>query len=120
MFGLLWWQEQTQDPDRPGMVRTTPKSDAVLARAKELAYEGREDAAAVEELRALAHGSRRTLRLAERGGRFGGHHRELAFANRVNRLLQAACKGGAVPPVSEDDRARIAVVEAFRVLPVEA
>jgi len=115
LVGTLWTMLRGLDRDRPQMMRSTPESDAVLRRAQELASEGREDGAAVAELRALA-GGRSALRLAERASRFDGLHRELRFANRVHRLLRAASAGRAVEAAGPQDLRRIEAIERFDAL----
>jgi hypothetical protein len=67
---------------------------------------------AVSELVILADGKRRTLRQARQASRFGGLHREHRHANRVYRMLEAACSGGRVVAVDEVDSRRIEEVEA--------
>jgi hypothetical protein len=106
-----------QDRDRPEIVSLNAKSKPVLDRAKQLAGDGREDAEAVAELRALAGGKRRTLRQAEQASRFGGYHHELRRANLAHRLLQAAATGTQISAISSVDRERIEAVEAFKALP---
>jgi hypothetical protein len=84
--------------------------------ANQLALEDREDDDAVAELVAAAGGSRRTLRRARQVSRFGGWHREYRHANRVYRLLDAACEGGHVTGVAAEDSRRIVEVEAMMAL----
>lgn len=59
---------------------------------------------------------RRTLRQARQVSRFGGLHREYRHANRVYRLLDAACDGGHVTGVDAEDSRRMAEVEAMMAL----
>ncbi len=121
LLTVLWVfrrAKKGEDHDRPQILSTNAKSKAVLDRAKELACDGREDEAAVAELRALAGGRRRTLRQAERASHLMGYHHERAEANRASRLLKAALAGESVPPApSAQDRRRIDAVEALSQLP---
>ena len=96
-------QEQKADPESSGIVMLGDRASRVLERARGLAYEGREDEAAVAELRTVAGGRRRALRGAERGSRQGGMHRESREFDRVHRLLKAAATGRALEPVSAAD-----------------
>jgi hypothetical protein len=106
------------DPDRPEIVSQSPQSKAVLERARELAGEGREDAGAVAELRALARRRRRTLRQAETASRFLGYHHERRQASLTNRLLQAAAAGEQTPTaLTAAEEQRIGAIEAFKGLP---
>jgi hypothetical protein len=113
---ILWIfrrAKKGEDQDRPQIVGTNARSKAVLDRAKQLAKEGRGDAQAVSELRAVAGGRRRSLRQAEQASRFNGYHHELAQANLTNRLLKAALAREAVPLPSQEDAERIAALEAL-------
>src|SRR6202035_3657105 len=83
-------QEQKDDPESPGMVSMDPRVDQILARARDLTREGREDQGAVDELAAMGKGHRRALRRAERASRLGGMHRESRSRNHAYRLLKAA------------------------------
>jgi hypothetical protein len=109
--------ERRQPRDRPEAVSLGSKARAVLDRANELALDGREDNGAVSELVSLADGKRRTLRRARHASRFGGFHREHRHANRVFRLLDAACSDGHVGPVEDQDSRRIDEVELMMALP---
>ena len=102
-----------QDRDRPEIVSLNAKSKPVLDHAQQLARDGREDAQAVAELRALASNRRRTLRRAERASRFGGYHHEQRQANLAHRLLEAAVTRNPVAGISPEHQKRIETVEAF-------
>lgn len=103
------------DPDRPQIVSQSSQSKAVLKRARQLAGEGREDAPAVTELRALARGRGRTLRQAETASRFLGYHHERGQANLTNRLLKAAAEGEQIPAaLTAGEEERIGAIEAFK------
>jgi hypothetical protein len=103
------------DPDRPQIVSESPRSKSVLERAKQLAGDGREDAPAITELRALARSRRRTLRQAERASRFMGYHHELRQANLTNRLLKAAVARAHTPTaLTASEEERIGAIETFK------
>lgn len=106
-----------KDPNRPESFRTTPESDAVLDHAHRLAREGREDSAAVAELRAVAEQRRQTLKLALAASRFAGYYQEYRHANLVYRLLVAATADTDVPDVTASHRRLIAAVEELQALP---
>jgi hypothetical protein len=118
LLAMLWIIRNVKkrgDPDRPQVVSESPRSKAVLERTKQLADDGREDASAISELRALAHGRRRTLRQAERASRFMGYHHELRQANLTNRLLKAAAAGEQRPTaLTAGEEERIGAIETFR------
>src|SRR6516165_5909482 len=83
---LLRWvsrQEQKRDPDSAGAVWLNERAANIAARARQLAAEGREDQAAVDELAALAGRHRRALRQAERSSRGAGLHRETRRHDRA-------------------------------------
>src|SRR5437660_883508 len=102
-----------QDRDRPEIVSLNAKSKPVLDHAQQLGRDGREDAQAVAELRALASNGRRTLRQAQRASRFGGYHHELRQANLAHRLLEAAVTRNPVAAITPEDQKRLETVEAF-------
>src|SRR5438132_6363705 len=102
-----------QDRDRRQSIRLNAKSKPVLDHAQQLGRDGREDAQAVAELRALASNRRRTLRQAQRASRFGGYHHELRQANLAHRLLEAAVTRNPVAAITPEDQKRIETVEAF-------
>lgn len=117
MLWILRSFKERGDPDRPQIVSESPRSKAVLERAKQLADNGREDAPAIGELRVLARSRRRTLRQAERASRFNGYHQELRQANLTNRLLKAAVAGAQTPTgLTAGEAERIGAIETFREL----
>jgi hypothetical protein len=115
--GLLRWLVLRSRRDRPDGFSLGSKSEPVLERANQLALDGRENDGAVSGLVVAANGNRRTLRRARHASRFCGLHHEHWHANRVYRLLDAACSGGPVAAVSSKDRRRIEQVEAMMALP---
>ena len=115
MLALGHWVARSQKRDRPEAVSYGSKTEAVVKLANQLGLEDRGDDEAVAQLVAVAGGRRRTLRRARQVSRFGGLHREYRHANRVYRLLDAACEG-AVTDVDAEDVRRIAEVEAMMAL----
>ena len=95
------------------MVSTDDESLAVSRRAMKLAREGREDSEAVEELRRLSKGRKRSLQRAEQASRLGGRHLEAAEANRAHRLVVAALKQADVEPPDSAQRALFEVLDDF-------
>jgi hypothetical protein len=120
LLAVLWIIRRFKkrgDPDRPQIVSQSRQSKAVLERARQLAGEGREDAPAVTELRALARSRRKTLRQAERASRFLGYHQERRQANLTNRLLKAAVARAHTPTaLTAGEEEHIAAIEAFKAL----
>jgi hypothetical protein len=105
--------------DSRGLVVMGERASEIASLAKELALSGREDQAAVAELVTAAGGDSKALNKAFQNSRVAGYQHEDKNANRAWRLLAAACAGGPVPPPSEDDRARMDSIDAFRALPDE-
>jgi hypothetical protein len=103
-------QQRNEDPDAPDSVRTDDRAKAIFARARDLVREGREDRAAVNELRALAGRHRRSLRRAEELSRLSGRHLEQRFANDMHRLLAAALSGRPVEPIAAADAERCEIL----------
>ncbi len=95
----------------------TDRATRVATRAEELARAGREDSAAVAELRQLARARRRTL--AEAAGllRINGEHLEIRWRNRAVRLLTAAVTGYPVKPEDPSVSARLDLLEHLAALP---
>jgi hypothetical protein len=110
--GLL--RRLSRHRERPGAVITGGKSQAILQLAQHLALQRQDNQAAIAELTAAARGNRRTLKRALRASRFGGYYRELAQANLVYRLLDAASSGKPIAAVSLDVRHTIDAVAAMR------
>jgi hypothetical protein len=106
------------DPERREVVHTDDRSRGVLDCAHRLAAAGREDDAAVAEIRKAAKAKQRTLDDALRASRFAGHHLEERQANLVFRLLHAARGDGHISPPSDSDERRIRTVEAFTSTPL--
>lgn len=91
----------------------------IAERAQTLARDGREDEAAVEELRNLAHGRRRPLVEASQLFKVSGEHLEIRWRNRAVRLLFAATTG---LPLQREDAAvgaRLDSLERLAGLPLE-
>jgi hypothetical protein len=111
-------RHQDLDADSPQFVVLTDSSAQLLTHARMLAGEDREDAEAVSELVKLADGNQRALQVAALGAREKGEHRESSWADRSHRLLRAAIAGGVVAPLSDSERARLALLDDFAELPV--
>jgi hypothetical protein len=111
-------REQDLDADSPPLVVLTDLSAQLLAHARLLSAEDREDDEAVSELVRLADGNRHALQVAALGARQKGEHHESSWADRSHRLLQAAIAEGTVAPVPESKRTRLALLDEFAELPV--
>jgi hypothetical protein len=91
----------------------------VAERAQALARAGREDEAAVDELRALAHGRRRPLVEASQLFKVSGEHLEIRWRNRAVRLLHAATTGRRMQPEDPAVGTRLDSLERLAGLPVD-
>jgi hypothetical protein len=103
--------EATDPSDAP--MPTDAQSVGVAKRAVELAREGREDQAAVAELRELAGATEDLLLRAERLTRQGAMHSEDRTFNRAHRLLAAAMTGQPVKPVTPSDEGLFDTLAGF-------
>jgi hypothetical protein len=109
--------EHVRDPEAVPLAVHGPESDAIAAKAHVLAVAGREDPAAVVELRALAGRDRRALGEADAMARVGAKHRESAIGDRHHRLLVTALEGRDVAPPNPADLARFNAVAELHALP---
>lgn len=113
-------RHQDLDADSPPLVVFNNVSAELLTHARMLGAEDREDTEAVSELVKLADGNQRALQVAALGAREKGEHRESSWADRSHRLLQAAIADGAVAPLTESERTRLALLDDFAELAVSA
>ena len=118
LFGAVKRLLRHNKRDARHFVSMSPRATEVASLAEELAYAGREDQAAVAQLIAAAGGDKKALEKAFQRSRIGGYQHEQQFANRGWRLLSAALADGPVPPVSDEDLARIEAIQTFRKLPL--
>jgi hypothetical protein len=111
--------ERTQDLDAeiPKTVMFDERSTALIERARDLAADEREDRDAVRELQGVARGHRHELRVAALGTRQWNAYREASLDNLAYRLLQAAIDHTPVASISNEERVRLAQLDAFTDLP---
>ncbi len=112
-------RDQDLDEATPRLVALNPSVTKVLALARALADDQREDEAAVQELVRSAGGNRETLRYAALGARQNGEHLESLWANTTHRLLIAARDGTTISPLSAGEFARLARLDGFASLDIE-
>jgi hypothetical protein len=97
-----------------GVPRMDERAKALLEAAWGLAGDDEwADDAAVTELRRLAGHHHDALRVAEINSRHGGRFLDLPIENRAQRLLEAAYTGHLVSPVSDEERSRMELIDAF-------
>ena len=104
-------------PPLPTFAVLTDRARHVALRAEELARGGREDEAAVAELRRLARGRLRTLAEAAQLLRTNGEHLEIRWRNRAVRLLSAAVTDCPVKAEDPSVAARLNLLERLASLP---
>jgi hypothetical protein len=108
--------EKKRDPESAPFAAYGPVGDNVYKRALELAGAGREDLAAVRELRAMASTSGQALDQAERLARLGGDHLESVVGDRCYRLVVAALGDHAIEKPKQRDIERFDAIAGFKAL----
>lgn len=104
--------------DSPALVVLTDLSAELLAHARALAGDDRQDRKAVSELIELAGDDQRALQIAALGARQGGEHHESYGASLTHRLLQAALADSAVESLTDSQRECLTRLEDFADLPI--
>lgn len=112
--------DEQVDAEVPQLAVLSARARHLQDRALDLAAEGRDDPAAVQELRAAAgRRGERQLRAAAAALRVIELTREDRTQNLANRLLLAAAADAAVAPLTEQDRKLIEELEALLNMPLE-
>jgi hypothetical protein len=106
-------QPKDESDSDPTWVITTKRSDRIIAYAKRLANEGREDDAAVDELVAAVGRHHHELVVAGRYFHVSGQYKEDRIANRAERLIHAAMNRSSVSPPSESDETVLSALEGL-------
>ncbi len=104
-------------PGSPSFAVLTERAARIAEHAESLARAGREDEAAADALRRLAHGRQRPLAQAAQLFKVNGEHREVRWHNRAVRLLDAVASGAPVAPEGPCACARFDLLERLRELP---
>jgi hypothetical protein len=109
------WEAQSDSESEPS-APSDAKAYAVHGVAHDLAMLGRQDQAAVDELRTAAQGELEALIAAERIARVGGKHRESLIGNRLHGLIVAAIDDQPIKPLDPEDALLFDSIAAFNAL----
>jgi hypothetical protein len=120
IFGLLKVMENRGlDSPKPSVVSYTKRSQDLRRLALDLAEDGRDDTAAMQELVQAAGSHRKELRRAAASIRSDGYDVEDPTCHQANRLLLAAAAGEPPQPLTADQREWFRQVQELRDAPVQ-